>query len=74
MLEEDQPTPATWMTAVPFQLGQNLYEPGERLEHVYLPTAGMVSLVLVMPDGRSSDTAAIGCEGPLELSASGPIN
>lgn len=74
VLEEDRLKLAKWMTEVPLELGQILYEPGERLEHVYLPTAGMVSLVVVMPDGRSAETAAIGCEGAAGMSASGFVD
>lgn len=74
VLVKDQPTLAKWMTAVPLKLGQVLYEPGERLEHVYIPTAGMVSLVVAMPDGRSVETAAIGCEGAAGMSASGFVD
>lgn len=65
---------AAMMTAAPLELGQVLYEPGDRLEHVYLPTAGMISLVVVMPDGSRAETAAIGREGAAGMSASGFVD
>ncbi|WP_255602525.1 Crp/Fnr family transcriptional regulator [Glacieibacterium megasporae] len=74
VLAEDQPKLAQWMTTVPLELGQVLYEPGQRLEHVYLPTAGIISLIVVMPDGRCAETAAIGCEGAAGMSASGFVD
>lgn len=74
VLEEDQPKLVQWMSEVPLELGQVLYEPGQLLEHVYLPTAGIISLIVVMPDGRRAETAAIGCEGAAGMSASGFVD
>ena len=62
------------LTPVALELGQILYEPGQRLEHIYLPTAGIISLVVVMPDGQCAETAAIGCEGAAGLNASGFVD
>ena len=62
------------LTPVALELGQILYEPRQRLEHIYLPTAGIISLVVVMPDGQCAETAAIGCEGAAGLNASGFVD
>lgn len=40
-----------------------LFEPGEEVSEVYFPLAGMVSIVVVMRDGRGIETATIGREG-----------
>lgn len=39
------------MEAVDLPLGQVLYEAGRPLEHVYLPTTAIVSLLHVLEDG-----------------------
>ncbi len=70
----DRPTLSAMMTEVPLDLGQVLYEPGQRLDHVYLPTAGIISLIVVMPDGECAETAVIGREGAAGLNASGFVD
>ena len=42
---------------------QTLAEPGERLEYVYFPTAGVVSRLGTTSDGRSIELACTGREG-----------
>ena len=42
---------------VPLDLGEILYEPGVKLRHVYFPTTATVSLLYVMEDGASAETA-----------------
>ncbi len=63
-----------YLTPVALNHGQVLYEPGDRLEHVYLLTSGMISLVTVMGDGRTAETATVGREGAVATSASGYID
>lgn len=48
---------------VPMPLGQVLYESGDRLRHVYFPTTAIVSLLYVMLNGASAETAVVGNEG-----------
>jgi CRP-like cAMP-binding protein len=45
-----------------------LYAAGDPIEHVYFPRSGVVSAVVVMIDGQSAETAAIGREGMLGVS------
>lgn len=59
---------------VTLDLGQVLYEPGEPMTHVYFLTSGMVSLVAVMKDGRTTEAATIGREGAVGVSASGYVD
>jgi CRP-like cAMP-binding protein len=40
-----------------------LYESGDQLQHVYFPTASIVSLLYVMADGASAEIAVVGNEG-----------
>lgn len=48
---------------VPLPLGKVLYEPGDRLRHVYFPTDAIVSLLYVMEDGASAEISVVGNEG-----------
>ena len=49
-------------------LGEVLYEPGGRLQHVYFPTSAIVSLHYVCEDGTSAEIAGVGNEGMLGIS------
>ena len=48
---------------VPLPLSEVLYESGDQLQHVYFPTASIVSLLYVMADGASAEIAVVGNEG-----------
>ncbi len=43
--------------------GKVLYESGEKLQFVFFPTRGVVSLLLVLNDGAAAEIAEVGCEG-----------
>jgi CRP-like cAMP-binding protein len=43
--------------------GQVLHEQGARVEHVYFPHSGMISLLTVMQQGDAVETATVGREG-----------
>lgn len=62
------------MEPVDLPIGCVLYEPGAPLTHVYFPTSGMISLVVVMADGRAIEGATIGREGAAGISASGYVD
>ncbi len=51
------------LVGVDLQLGEVLYESGDRLDHVYFPTTSIVSLLYVMEDGASAEIAIVGNEG-----------
>lgn len=51
------------LTPVEMPLGQVVYESGDRLDHVYLPTTAIISLLYVMEDGSSAEIAIVGNEG-----------
>jgi CRP-like cAMP-binding protein len=40
-----------------------IYEPGQRIEHVYFPTSGVVSLLITTQDGSAVEIATVGNEG-----------
>lgn len=54
--------------SVPLEAGQVLMHEGDRIEHVYFPYRGIVSVVVQMSDGRSADAATIGFEGMVGVS------
>ncbi len=49
-------------------LGESLYEPGVRLQHVYFPTTAIVSLLYIIESGLSAEIAGVGNEGILGIS------
>ncbi len=58
---------------VPLIQGTMLQEQGERIEYVYFPHSGMISLVAVMKQGESIETATVGREGAVgAMSGLGP--
>jgi CRP-like cAMP-binding protein len=40
-----------------------LIEAGEKLDHVYFPHSGMLSLLVVLDDGKAIEVATVGREG-----------
>jgi CRP-like cAMP-binding protein len=40
-----------------------LYEPNRKIEYVYFPNRGLISLVIVMADGKTAEVAVLGREG-----------
>jgi CRP-like cAMP-binding protein len=49
--------------SVHLKFGQVLIGQEEPIQQVYFPTSGVVSLVVLMQDGRGVDAAVVGCEG-----------
>lgn len=54
---------------VALPLGQVISEPGERVNHVFFPTAGIVSLLVSLHDGFSVETAIIGNDSGVGFSS-----
>jgi CRP-like cAMP-binding protein len=54
---------APHLKEVHLERGRVLFEAGERIDQVYFPTGGIVSLVSLQEDGGSVETGAVGCEG-----------
>lgn len=46
-----------------FAQGAVLAEAGDAIEYVYFPLSGMISVVVVMKDGKAIETATLGREG-----------
>jgi len=71
---EDRARIDTYLKPVTFERGQILYKVGERLGLVYFPISGMISLVAVMQDGHTAETASVGREGCVGLGATGAVD
>ena len=59
---------APHLELVPMLLGDVLYEPGGKLQHVYFPTTAIISLQYMLENGASSEIAGVGNEGILGVS------
>lgn len=46
-------------------LGKTLYEPDQKIDYVYFPTAGIISLLAMFEDGATVEAGVIGSEGLL---------
>jgi hypothetical protein len=55
------------MAFVELSQGIVLFEPGDEVDQIYFPLSGMVSLVIVMQDGKAIETATVGREGRSRL-------
>ncbi len=53
----------------PLQLGWTVYRPGQRVAHMYFPTAGVVSRQHMMEDGSATASAIMGNEGLVGIPA-----
>ena len=56
------------LESAPLPLGWPVYESGSRMEHVFFPTVGIISLLYVMENGSSAEIAVTGNEGLVGIS------
>ena len=68
LAEADFQKLAPHLEPVALPLGWALYESGGRMEHVYFPTDGIVSLLYEMENGQSAEIAVTGAEGLVGIS------
>ena len=54
---------AKHLISVQLAQGLVLFEAGDEVDEVYFPQTGMISLVVVMRDGKAIETATVGREG-----------
>ena len=57
------------LAPVELERGRLLYDPGDRVETVYFPSDGVISLMTLMQNGAAIESATIGREGALGLMA-----
>jgi CRP-like cAMP-binding protein len=58
-----------FLREVPIKQGQIREERGERVDAVYFPQSGMVSLIVEMPEDRSVEVGTVGSEGAVGVTA-----
>jgi CRP-like cAMP-binding protein len=66
---EDLAVVAPHLATVELERGRLLYDPGDRIDTVYFPHDGVISLMTLMENGAAIESATIGLEGALGLSA-----
>ncbi|MFC3071114.1 Crp/Fnr family transcriptional regulator [Phenylobacterium soli] len=54
---------------VELERGRLLYDPGDRIDYIYFPHDGVISLMTLMDSGAAIESATIGREGALGLAA-----
>lgn len=60
---------APHLALMPLEKGRLLYDPGDEIDWVYFPDNGVISLMTLMENGAAIESATIGREGALGLSA-----
>ncbi len=60
---------APHLATVELERGRLLYDPGDRMDTVYFPHDGVISLMTLMESGAAIESATIGREGALGLQA-----
>ncbi|HSV04495.1 MAG TPA: Crp/Fnr family transcriptional regulator [Phenylobacterium sp.] len=66
---EDQGLLAPHLVQIELERGRLLYDPGDRVEQVYFPHDGVISMMTLMESGAAIESATIGREGALGISA-----
>jgi CRP-like cAMP-binding protein len=66
---EDYAQLGPYLTPVELERGRLLYDPGDRIDVVYFPHDGVISLMTLMESGAAIESATIGREGALGLMA-----
>jgi CRP-like cAMP-binding protein len=66
---EDLAVVAPHLVTIELERGRLLYDPGDRIDTVYFPHDGVISLMTLMENGAAIESATIGLEGALGLGA-----
>jgi CRP-like cAMP-binding protein len=66
---EDHGLVAPYLVQVDMERGRLLYDPGDRIDTVYFPLEGVISLMTLMENGAAIESATIGPEGAMGLMA-----
>jgi CRP-like cAMP-binding protein len=66
---EDMGLIGAQLTLIDLERGRLLYDPGDRIDTIYFPHDGVISLMTLMENGAAIESATIGREGALGLMA-----
>lgn len=61
--EEDFERLLPMLAPVNFNLGEVLYESGEKIDYVYFPTTAIISLLYIMENGSTAEIGVVGNDG-----------
>lgn len=64
---DDYALVSPYLTPIDLERGRLLYDPGDRIDTVYFPLDGVISLMTLMENGAAIESATIGREGALGL-------
>ena len=68
MPEEDFARVKSNLESVSFELGEVIYEFGEKMDYVYFPTTAIISLLYIMENGATAEIGVIGNDGIVGVS------
>ncbi len=66
--EEDLLRILSKLSRVDLELGDVLYESGEKMDHVLFPTTAIISLLYIMENGSTAEIGVVGNDGILGVS------
>lgn len=66
--EEDFARIKSNLEFVTFELGEVIYEFGEKMDYVYFPTTAIISLLYIMENGSTAEIGVIGNDGIVGVS------
>src|SRR5215204_3060968 len=61
--KEDYERLLPYLETVTLSGGKFIYQPDDRIDYVYFPISGLISITAFMPDGKTVEIAMIGNEG-----------
>jgi CRP-like cAMP-binding protein len=72
--EAEYQTLRPWLTSLRLPHHASLHEPGDKIEFVYFPNSGLVSLVVAMKEGKTVEVGVVGSEGLVGTPAAVGLN
>jgi CRP-like cAMP-binding protein len=59
---------AAKLEKVDLELGEVLYESGEKMDHIYFPTTAIISMLYIMENGGTAEIGVVGNDGAVGIS------
>lgn len=56
------------LETVDLELGEVLYESGEKMDHIYFPTTAIISMLYIMENGGTAEIGVVGNDGVVGIS------
>jgi CRP-like cAMP-binding protein len=69
LIHDDELGPiAAKLEKVDMDLGEVLYESGEKMDHIYFPTTAIISMLYIMENGGTAEIGVVGNDGVVGIS------